>query len=279
VLSYETMGVACLAVLWGVAVLVALAACQEVRDLLRLRARLRRLGPGETGCGMIEGKIGSGLAEDGALAEHHIEQVGRAIDGDTPAIKFHDRSYTSRVPGGFLKAFERSVRIEPELRRASVWVRPVSKAVGVGEDDEGFPAAYEAARTAKGYARTVTTKLGRGDDVFVAGEVLLEEGELVVRAAPAGELIVSQLDPCAFVSKKISLAVVFIVSELAICALATRIATWPPVFGRTSILGALLCIAFFLGVTPVGVAVRESCRWPSEARLRGLWLARSRSSH
>ena len=93
------MGVACLAVLWVVAVLVALAACQQIRELLKLRTRLRRLGPGETGCGMIEGVVVDGLGEGGALAIHSIEQVGRAIDGDTPALKFHDRAHTSRIVG------------------------------------------------------------------------------------------------------------------------------------------------------------------------------------
>ena len=48
VLSHETMGVLCLAVLWVVAVLVALAACQQIRELLTSsETRLRRLGARE----------------------------------------------------------------------------------------------------------------------------------------------------------------------------------------------------------------------------------------
>jgi hypothetical protein len=38
-----------------------------------------------------------------------------------------------------------------------------------------------------------------------------------------------------------------------------------------SIIGAVACIAFFLGVTPVAVALRESVRRPHEAFLRSVW--------
>jgi hypothetical protein len=108
--------------------------------------------------------------------------------------------------------------------------------------------------------------------VFVAGEVSREEDELIARAPRGGELLVSATDPRSFVTKRITLVVSFIVVELAVCAAATRVATWPPVFGSVSIGGAIACIAFFLGVTPIGVAVREACRPPSQARLRGTWV-------
>jgi hypothetical protein len=65
------------------------------------------------------------------------------------------------------------------------------------------------------------------------------------------------------------LVVAFIVGELLACAFATRLALWPPVFGRVSTIGGVLCLAFFLAVTPVGVWVRDRCRPPSRAVSQG----------
>ncbi|HSQ66800.1 MAG TPA: hypothetical protein VLM85_26455, partial [Polyangiaceae bacterium] len=63
--------------------------------------------------------------------------------------------------------------------------------------------------------------------------------------------------------------------ELAACAAATRVAWSSPHFGALSVVGAVLCLAFFLGVTPLAVALRESVRTPNIAYLRGRW-ARAR---
>ena len=158
-----------------------------------------------------------------------------------------------------------------------MWTRPRAKADAAAPPDDGtLLSAYEAARTARGYPRTVTTLLSKGDRVFVSGVVTREDGALLVQAGTEGDLIVAAEDPGAFATRHALVAIAFIVLELAACALATRVATWPPVFGRTSTVGGLMCIAFFLGVTPAGVAVRDACRLPSEARLRGLWVAKPR---
>jgi hypothetical protein len=52
----------------------------------------------------------------------------------------------------------------------------------------------------------------------------------------------------------------FIVGELAVCVICTAIALQKPVFGPLSRAGALSCLTFFLGVTPVAVWLRDRCR-------------------
>ena len=234
-LSREIMGALCLGVLWVTAILVAGAAWQDFRDLRAIIKRARK---------MIEGVV-----KDGDFAEWSVEQTGRATDDD--AIAFHDRSFHGEVFGG--KVGDTEIPANP---KGQVWIDEAAReeAASCG-DVTTYDATHAIARKAKGFARTVRVRVRAGQRVWVIGE----------------GAIVATFDPRAWASRKSLVVLAFIPIELALCAAATRLALSLPRFGTTSVIGAVACIAFFLGVTPVAVALRESVRLPHEAFLRTVW--------
>ncbi len=234
-LSRELMGALCLGVLWVTALLVAAAAWQDFRDLRAIVKRARK---------MIDGVVAGG-----DFAEWSVEQTGRATDDD--AIAFHDREFHSEVFGG--KVGDHEIAADAT---AEVWIDEGAReeAASCG-DVTTYDAAHALARKAKGFARTVRVRIRAGQRVWAIGD---------------GE-IVSTFDPRAWASRKSLVILAFIPIELALCAAATRLALTVPHFGTVSIIGAVTCIAFFLGVTPVAVTLRESVRRPHEAFLRNVW--------
>jgi hypothetical protein len=56
-----------------------------------------------------------------------------------------------------------------------------------------------------------------------------------------------------------------------LAAACTVAILWPPLFGWISGLGAAAALGLFLGVQPVGVALRDAVRTPDRAYLRGRW--------
>ena len=271
--SYQLLGGLCLFVLWATALAVAAAAWQELGALGELRARFRPLAKGARGIGLLEGQteLAPGGEGDGSFASHEIVQIGRAALGDERTIVFRDRAHVSRVSGGSLRGGAETWRIAADEARAAVWTSLGARRLASAYADESaFDAAYVEAR-GDGLVRTVATRVRAGDRVFVAGEVVEEGGALVVRAPAGGELVVATFDPRAFVTSRTLLIVAFIVGELLACALATRLALWEPLFGRVGTLGGVLCLGFFLAVTPIGVWVRDRCRPPSRAFLHGVW--------
>lgn len=257
-LSREVMGVLCLGVVWMTALLVAGAAWQELRDLRALARRARRA---------ISGTV---VGDD--LAEWRVEQTGRATDpplrgwrrdgvsGDE-AIAFHDRTFASQVLGG-------RIEVDGETREVGasegeVWIDEKTRTDAAAcADAKSFDAAYGPSRKAKGFAREVRIRVRPGQRVWIVGS--LDQPE-----------IVSTVDPVAFCSKKALGFLAFIPLELLVCAAATRLALVTPHFGKASIAGAAACLAFFLGVTPLGVALREGAHHPSRAFLRNTWSRRS----
>jgi len=247
-LSREVIGVACLGVVWVTALLVAAAAWQDLRDLLAIRRRARRAIVG--------------VVVGGDLAEWSVEQTGRALDasGDQ-VIGFHDRGFRSAVLGGRVRAGDDEIDVE--AGDGEVWLdddRKRDAAACARAAD--FDAAYAQARKAKGLRREVRVRVREGEHVFVVGE---RSGKRVAAA------IVSTLDPAAFCARKALGFALFIPLELLACAAATRLALSAPHFGRASVAGAIACLAFFLGVTPLAVSLREGARRPHEAFLRSRW--------
>jgi hypothetical protein len=271
-LSRATMSWFCLGALWLVAVLVAAAAYSELRTLLALAARLRRLSPADTGVGLAEGEIQRALGADLVFASHEIRQIGRALGTKRPACDFRDRSHESRVWGGTVRIGQDLVEIPRESARAEVWTgqraKRVASACAAASD---FRAAYAVSCQPAGWPRTVTTVLREGDRVFVSGEFLREAGHLRVRANGAAGLLIAAADPRIFVRRRLLGASAFIFAELSACALVTRLACVRPAFGPLSTLGACACLLFFLAVTPIGVWLRDWCRSPHEAFLHGRW--------
>jgi len=259
-LSREVMGIFALGVLWVTALLVAAAAWQDLRDVRGWWRRARRA---------VRGVVVTGDGDDQTLAEFRVEQRGRATDEARPAIAFHDRAFHSRVHGG-------TVEIDGRARRLSgpgeVWVEREQRGAAAACPGEAeFDEAYARAICASGFQRDVRVAVRAGDRVVVLGEV---EGDAVV--ASEGPLVVATFDPRRMLSRDAWALALFIPSELLACACVTWVALRPPHFGAVSVLGAILGLAFFLGVTPVAVSLREHVRRPSEAHLRGTWARRAR---
>lgn len=244
-LSREVMGILCLGVVWTTALLVAGAAWQDLRDLRAIVRRTKRAI--------------RGVVVEGDFAEWAVEQTGRATDDD--AIAFHDRAFHNEIFGGKVKTDGGVVEIAKAT--GAVWIdeRAREDAASCG-DVTTYDAAWPLARKAKGFSRTVRVRIRSGERVWILGE-------------PNAPEIVATFDPGAFCARKALLVVVFIVAELAACAAATRLALSVPHFGTMSILGAIACFAFFLGVTPIAVALRESIRRPHEAFLRTVWARKA----
>jgi hypothetical protein len=256
-LSREVMGILCLGVVWTTAMLVAAAAWQEVRDLLAIARRAKRAVVGEV------------VSED--LAEWTVEQTGRALDaGKGRAIAFHDRGFRSEIFGGRVQTADATLEIAPG--KGQVWIGEGARREAVAcPSAADFDAAYEPARKAKGLRREVRVRVRAGERVWIVaadaarGTSDARSGDAVTPA------IVSTIDPAAFCRRKALGIAVFIPLELAACAAATRLCLALPHFGPASVAGAVACLAFFLGVTPLGVALREGARRPHEAFLRNRW--------
>jgi hypothetical protein len=274
-LSREVMGLALLGVLWVTALLLAASAWQDVRDLLRRRRALRLLGPGESGEGMIEGEIAEGAGDGGAMAKLVVEQVGRAQDEAARAIAFSDRSYVSSIAGGELAAEGRTLQVAAlEGEGAELWASDEERARAAScPDGAAFDRAWPDAKKARGHVRQVVLGAAKGDKVFVAGRVEKDGDAWKIAPNAAGWLLVSKIDPRAFCAKHASRILLFVVAELAICGVITRVALWQPYFGTVSTIGAVLGLAFFLLATPVGVQLRTAARFPHRAVLRGRWTA------
>lgn len=248
-IPYPFLGIALLAVVWTAALLCALASVDYARKLM---ARARELR------GVREGTVASGEGPGGALAAHEVEQIGRAMDGEPPAIVFSDKAYRGEVYGGTLSASGETVEVrhpgelevwpdtETQVARASV------------PNDAELDALYKDARSAKGAPRVVRVPFAVGKKVYFA-------------SGPDGRLtFLSAEDPAAFFSARVRAHLAFAFVELAICGALTALALHAPVFGKVSTLGGAGLLAFFLIVQPVGVSVEEASREPFRRFLRGV---------
>jgi hypothetical protein len=270
-LSNEAMGILALAILWVNTLLITAAAGKELFSLLALKRRMKSLGTGDTGVGLIEGRVERADGPDGALACQKVEQTGRQASarGDRRMIVFADRSQKGEIFGGAVRKLH-GPAVEVEVQGAvpaDVWLPgDALKAAGACPSTDIFDAAYEDARKARGYARTVTAAIGTGATVWVMGT--LERNGTKLRMVPA---IVASLDPRAFCNQKIAQSALFIAAVPAIAAGCTAVALHPPVFGTVSTAGGALCLVFFLLAQPAGTALRNAVKAPSQSEVRGRW--------
>ncbi len=253
-LTWTVMGLACLAALWVTALLVAADAGKDLAALLRFRRRP-----------VLQVTVESGAGDGGAFATWSVRQRGRALDTRALAIAFHDRDFSSAIAGGTLR---RGAQVYAVSGPGELWVSPPERARAAAcADVDRFEAAYGPASTSAGFQRTVQVAAGPGTPLFVlakpVGEALVSAGE---------PLVVATFDPRPQLTRQAALVAAFIAIELAAGGLATFVALRPPRFGTVSLGGAVLCLAFYLGVTPLAVGLRERVRKPSEAYLRNVWV-------
>jgi hypothetical protein len=278
-LSKEIMGVLALGILWVNTLLVAAAAWKEIAALAERRRRLALIGEGEPGVGLVRAKLARGDGPGGALAVHRVEQVGRAgaeVD-EKRTILFADRGFSGEAFGGLARLEGGGSEITIEAAEsAEVWLAAdeIARAAAC-PSDEAFDAAYETARKARGHARTVGATIEGERFVWLFGH-LRRRGEGLSLSAPAGgSMLISTVDPHAWIGRKTTLATLFIVLELALAGACTAVALQRPHFGLVSTLGGALCLGYFLLVQPAGVSLREAMRAPSKAFLRGRWMRTS----
>lgn len=277
-LSNELMGLLALAIVWVNTLLVLAAAGRELSALAARRRWMRPLAPGEVGAGLVEGVVAEVADGAGALARHHVDQVGRqaADDHGRHAILFADRAYRGEVLGGAVRAGDLTIAL-PKVGEAEVWLPAEAiraAAACPGEDELG--AAYAEAKKARGFSRTVTVDVGPGARVFVAGEVRRGDG-LSVHPLPDARLLVSTSDPREVCARHMRRVVLFMIAVPVIAAACTAVALYPPHFGLVSTLGGALCLAYFLLVQPAGTALRDAVLLPHRAILRGSWVSSKRA--
>jgi hypothetical protein len=259
VLSNELMAAFALAVFWVHVLLIAAAAALDLRELLRLRAGMRR---GQDR-GLWVGTVRRGDGADGLFARNVVAQIGRG-KGDG-RIHFSDSAHTSEVFGGLVELDAKQAGlVEVAAIEAPVWPDLERRATAARASSDVDLAKVEAqARRAKGFEREIVGALAVGDRVWIAGR--LHEGRI------DEVLVVSAIDPRRWLAGRCWLIVAFIVADLGVAAGCTLAAVWPPMFGLVSMLGAGAALGFFLGAQPIGVTVKEAVRTPDRAYLRGSW--------
>lgn len=253
-LPYEWLGVLALAILWTNAILIAAAAMGQRSELGEIRARL--LGAKRSGA-LVAGIVEEGRGPAGALAVRRVEQLGRAMTiGGPDRILFTDRVVSGESFGGSIRTDD-GVRHEVEALagdRVEIWVPDGAPGKRLESD---FDAAWARASTNKGFPSRVEQTIGVGARVFVH-----RDGEILRIAA---------LDPIGFVDGRRAMLVAFAVATILGAAAVTVLACWPPAFGTVSTVGAALGIAYFVGIQPLGTAVRDAAKLPPARPVGGIW--------
>ncbi len=258
------MGLLALGVLWVNAALVLAVALRQLGNVLALGRRLRALrANGELTAGVVEGG-------EGPFAVRRITQIGRAVTTKGPdRILFTDGPQSFEILGGVVKTDEGPVEVAPaQPAQSEVWIDDARAREGAACPDAGeFEAAWRPASTFKGFARDVELEVRAGDRVWVAGA---REGDRLVPREDA-PLLVSLVDPVAFCASRARLLVAFVVLATAALGGVTAAALWPPHFGAVSTAGGVLCVAYFLGIQPLGTAIRDAVKTPSRRLVGALW--------
>lgn len=274
-LSPELMGVLSLAVLWTATLLILAVAVSDGRGLARRRAQLRLLDPQAIGAEPVIGLL-HGRAEADGLAEHIREETGRSLPrAKVPTILLHPRRLISEIRGGRVDLGGGQALVIAALpsREAEVW-----RADGA-EPAEDFEAALAEAKKSKGWRRTSVMRLEAGRELWILAEVRRRpDGALEARPTPdlsdparQPRLLIAPFDPRAWLQKKGLFLWAVSAAILISAAVVTAVALVPPAFGWVSTLGGVLGLAYFLGVQPIGVWLRDQVSSPARQVVHRLW--------
>lgn len=246
------MGILALMILWTNALLVFFAAWKDRAELTRMARALDRTAK--------RGTIDE-ADSDGVLARFEIAQVGRAADAtDVRTILFHDKSHTSTCLGGSVKLADGSrVDLAPDSP-VDIWVprETVADAAKSSEVPADYAKAYESAGKGVGYNRSLIVSLKKGAEIF-----LWDTDE--------GAKGLATFDPRSLLAGQRMRVALFMFGTLLGAGIVTAVALVPPALGLVSKIGGLLGLGYFLGITPLGVSLREQIRKPSRAFVRGAW--------
>jgi hypothetical protein len=262
--TQEIMAVVALGVLWLNSGLVLAVASKQLGNVLRLKRMLA--------VAREKGELvhGTAVRKSGAFAVRRIEMIGRAITTRGPErILFTDGPQSFEIAGGKLKTDAGEVAVAAAKgEQAELWTDQAREADSVrcGSGRE-FDAAYEAASTFKGFAHEVSIEARGGDHVWVFGT---RRGDRI-EPRPNGPLLVSTLDPIAYLNGRALLIAGFVAVALVLLAAITALAVVPPPFGLISTIGAALGLAYFLAIQPLGTALRDAVKTPARKLVGALW--------
>ena len=263
-LSREVMGLLALGILWLNSGLVLVVALKQLGNVLALGRQLRE---GAARGELVRGEVVSG----GRLALRRVHQTGRAMTTRGPdRVLFTDGPQSFEVCGGVVREDGGDeLEVEEALSGAAeVWVDEARERAALECPSAAeFEAAWRPANTHKGHAREVDLEVREGDRVWILGR---RDGD---RLGPWEQrpMIVSMIDPAAWVGGRVRLLVGFVAGALALLIALTGVALWPPVFGVVSTIGGALCVAYFLAIQPLGTAVRDAVRTPGRRMLGAAW--------
>jgi len=243
-LTHETMGLWALGISWLTALLVALDLGIDFRRLGQLQGKFRR--------SLLEAEV---LTEN--FARHVLEQRVRRLLAKTPTLGFWDRSHTSHITGGTVRVGTGTLAVSGTAG-CEVWTSSDQKQAAARMGTTEFDALFEQAK--RKAVRTIETRVVQGDRVWLAGE---RKGERFDAD------IVSAFDPRPSLRKLRGRILALWLLDLAWVAMGTGLALSTPHFGTLSTVGAVVLLAHFLGITPIAVALRERCRSPALAFVRG----------
>jgi len=276
-LSRELMGLLALGVLWVNTLLISAAAWKEAMRLLARRSRLVLREPVASGYGLVRGTVVRGEGTRGALASRTVEQLGRAAGdpAERRGILFGDKSTSGESFGGVVDVGGIELAVA-SASDAEVWI-DVARLRADGESGAGadFDVAFEEARRARGFARTLHADIAGGASVWVAGDLTSAGDTRRVTASAEHGLLVSSFDPRAFCARKAALSFLAVAGFVAGAAACTALALTAPRFGTVSTLGGALGLVFFLLVQPAGTALRDAVKLPHLADVRGMWKPRA----
>ena len=234
---------------------------------------------GEEGEGCLRGQVLLGEGVEGALAAQRIEQAGYALAGAQKRIAWGDQLHQSVIWGGVIRWGEIEIAIPSvDASKAEVWPSDaMRKEVCERADRAEDEARYEAACKPRGIRRTLEHRFLPTMDIWLVGKLHKTPTGWRAEKTEAGYLLLAAEDPRAWVRQKSLLAWVFLLSTPLLCALCSALCFWPPVFESwPSKLGGVLCVAFFLGIQPIGTWLRDALRPPSFAFVHG-WMDLSSS--
>lgn len=207
----------------------------------------------------FDGRLRSGASETNGLATHAIEQRVRRLDRAQPALAFRDRKHESHIRGGLVSFGDERLEVVG-AEGAEVWTSDEEKASAARLDGGGFRALFDQAKTARGVVRSVKTEVKAGQRVWVVGE---RDGDRLVAS------LVATFDPRRFLRARLGAIAALVGLDVLWVGLGVTLALTTPHFGLLSIVGALLLLFHLIGITPIAMKVRLSCRTPAFAFLHG----------
>ncbi len=207
----------------------------------------------------FDGRLRSGISETDGLASHSIEQRVRRLDRASPALGFRDRAHESSIAGGLVSFGDERVTLEGAAN-AEVWTSDDEKNDAARLDAGKFRALFDQAKTARGVVRSVRTEVKAGQRVWVVGD---RNGDRFVAS------LVATFDPRSFLRVRLGAIVRVVLLDVLWVAVGMTLALTTPHFGTLSVVGALLLLFHLIGITPIAMKVRLSCRTPAFAFLHG----------